>query len=269
MPKKSWIYIPATEKGDELIAKGTALLKMNQELLLKDENVVLTAPGERKLGSVHGNPDPSYLYIFGYGNWGAGIGTNSIHFGARRLVRTLVEDGLAPIQVNLQIHLYACNTAVACRKGFIGPRRQPYAQRLAEALAARNFSNVRVFGYVGFLRPNFYLYQEARSLRRRAVRRPLLDGGHGEPNRLHGQWGPCDENAGRQLADEHWVQAGPDRQAGVSGGGYSRGGLAVPPAPPPGFSTSDDPRRRHCTSCPAGSRSVSERPSSPAPGSRP
>jgi hypothetical protein len=140
----SWIFVPAS--GDSVVD----LLAQNLPDTLADGDAVTTGPGDKKLGNIDKNNNPT-LFIAGHGNFGLGIGTHKTHYGARRLVRMLLDEGLGKTQVNLAIHLVACNSGVSCRRKLIFPRREPYVKRFAEALAAQQFTGVTVIGYAGFV----------------------------------------------------------------------------------------------------------------------
>lgn len=136
-----YIYVPA---NDENI--GVAQSMLVSELYHDDKPKVVGSDVTTLAGA---EKEVTRLYVLGHGNWGAGIGTHKTHYGAHSLTKRLIDLKLVPNQRDLEIHLYACNTGVAGSR-VIGTRR-PYAARLAEALAAQQFTGTRVIGYVGFL----------------------------------------------------------------------------------------------------------------------
>lgn len=136
----NWVFVP-DDREKEI---QTAMRSLSA--LLVKSTVVVT--GSNALSGLR-SEDPARLYVLGHGNWGAGIGTHKKHFGARTLTRALVAEGLSNDQINLEIHLFACNTGVAGAAVF--HTRKPYVHRFAEALASNGFNNTRVFGYIGFL----------------------------------------------------------------------------------------------------------------------
>jgi hypothetical protein len=112
--------------------------------------VVVTTMGQNQLGALNGAA--SSLYIVGHGNWGSGVGTSQHHYGGGRLAQILVNEGLQPAQVALDIYVVACNSGVAMQRlGPLAGRRRAYVARLADALAALGFTNVTVHGYAGFI----------------------------------------------------------------------------------------------------------------------
>jgi hypothetical protein len=139
-----FIYVPAK---DTEITEAIRKLRYALEPLSSPTSTEVTK-GSKALDHAH-TENPAMIYVLGHGNWGAGIGTHSTHMGARRLALALIDEGLRPEQTRLEIHLYACNTGVAGARVF--GTRTPYVERLSNALAAHQFTNTLVFGYVGFL----------------------------------------------------------------------------------------------------------------------
>lgn len=107
--------------------------------------------GKAKLGRL--DEAGSVLYVVGHGNAGGKIGAHGHeNVGAGSLLRQLLAEGM-PLKpaANITIHLYACATGTSVRTAYHLWRKDPYAQRFAEALADAGGSNFTIVGYVGFM----------------------------------------------------------------------------------------------------------------------
>lgn len=107
--------------------------------------------GKADLGRL--DEEGSVLYVVGHGNAGGKIGAHGHeNVGARTLLRQLLAEGL-PLKPgkNITIHLYACATGTSVRTAYHLWRKDPYAQRFAQALAEAGGTNFTIIGYVGFM----------------------------------------------------------------------------------------------------------------------
>lgn len=144
------IYTPTTHvvpaKDDELVYYSVTDLAKRHGRAIKVIN-----NGKAKLERL--DEPGSILYVVGHGNAGGKIGAHGHeNVGARTLVRQLIAEGLpvAP-QNRITLHLYACATGTSVRTVYHLWRKDPNAQRFAQALAEAGGDNFTVIGYVGFM----------------------------------------------------------------------------------------------------------------------
>jgi autotransporter-associated beta strand protein len=139
------LYIPVEDKADKLL---TVVPGIFQSYLPGRPTVTTVKSGEGALGPLQ-DSDSAQLFVLGHGNFGAGIGTHKTHFGARRMVQLLLNDGLGKVQTGLTIYLWACNSGVEMGRVFFN--KDSYAKRLATRMAEAGFSNTRIVGFIGFV----------------------------------------------------------------------------------------------------------------------
>lgn len=92
------------------------------------------------------------LYVVSHGNFGVGVGTHTDHKDAPRLLSDMERAGLprSP-DTPVELYIWACWGAVNTETRSFGrtSNRKPFAQRLASAMAGRNYNNYNIIGFAG------------------------------------------------------------------------------------------------------------------------
>ena len=145
-------YVPVPTDMDDAVEKNLAFLEDAEETVEK---------GQGGLGLLQGGGD---LWVVGHGNFGTAIGGHHKNLGARKLAEALETDGLpkAP-DAPIWLYLWACWAATHTRRAWGGlGYREPFARRLARAMAKRGFTKYFIVGFAGSVKTDT-VYQSYRT----------------------------------------------------------------------------------------------------------